>query len=104
MNRLFLIAPVFVFSASLGSKTLQENMTRTDNENFEVAASGFRSLIARDPTKGENYFYYAENFYKSGDPDSADIIYARGAEINATNPLNYIGLGKVLLYRGKADQ
>lgn len=93
----------FALSALTGiTQTLQELVTKTDNENFEVAASGYRALIAKDPTKGEYYFYYGENFFKRGDADSANIFYSKGAEVNATNPLNYVGLGKVLLSNGKS--
>lgn len=95
----------FAFSAVAGfSQTLQELITKTDNENFEVAASGFRSLIAKDPSKGEYYFYYGENFFKRGDEDSANVFYAKGVEVNATNPLNYVGLGKVLLSQEKVAE
>jgi tetratricopeptide (TPR) repeat protein len=83
------------------SQSLQEIITKTENENFETAAASFRSLLAKDPSKGEYYFYYGENFFKSGDIDSANIYYVKGSEINATNPLNYVGLGKVLLSQGK---
>jgi len=85
------------------TQTLQELITKTDNENFETAAAGYRALIAKDASKGEYYFYYGENFFKRGDIDSANVFYSKGAEINATNPLNYVGLGKVLLSKGKTD-
>lgn len=100
-----LITTAILLSGLAGfGQTLQESITRTDNENFEIAASQFRALIAKDPAKGENYFYYGENFYKSGDIDSANVMYAKGAEVNATNPLNYVGLGKVLLSQGKVNE
>lgn len=100
-----------IFTATLGmvtvistAQSLQELITKTDNENFEIAAAGYRALISKDPSKGETYFYYGENFFKRGDLDSANLFYAKGSEINATNPLNYVGLGKVLLSNGKADE
>ncbi len=100
-----LITAAVLFSGLVGfSQTLQESITRTDNENFEIAASQFRSLIAKEPGKGDFYFYYGENFYKSGDIDSANVMYTKGVEVNATNPLNYVGLGKVLLSQGKLNE
>lgn len=88
------------FTGLLNAQTLQEVIKQTDNENFDAAAVNFRALIAKEPTKGENYFYFGENYFKSDDIDSANIYYAKGAEVNATNPLNYVGLGKVLLAKG----
>src|SRR4051812_8340963 len=101
MKKLFISGVAAVLSLPAITQTLQENILKTDNENFETAAAGFRSLIAKDPAKGENYFYYGENFFKNGDIDSANIYYVKGTEVNATNGLNYVGIGKVLLAKGK---
>jgi tetratricopeptide (TPR) repeat protein len=103
MKNLFYTATFLLFSSTAFTQTLQELITKTDNENFELAEAGYRSLIAKEPGKGEYYFYFGENFFKSGDIDSANIFYSKGAEINATYPLNYAGLGKVLLSKGKLD-
>ncbi len=82
------------------AQNLQETIKKTENENFDAAATNYRQLISREPAKGENYFYFGENYFKSGDPDSASIYYQKGIEVNATNPLNYVGLGKILLSKG----
>ncbi|MBK9285738.1 MAG: tetratricopeptide repeat protein [Sphingobacteriaceae bacterium] len=95
---------------SMQSQTLQEAMVKTDNERFEAADKDLRSLISKDPSKGEYYFNLGENFFANGIQDrdaslidSANFYYAKGSEINATNALNYVGLGKVLLYNGKTN-
>src|SRR5207237_3487287 len=74
---------------------------KTENECFKAAAAEFRAMIAKDGTKGDYYFYYGENFFKNNNPDSAMIIYKKGSEAQPTNPLNYIGMGRVLLQQGK---
>lgn len=84
----------------MNAQTLAEAIKKTENENFDVAAAMFRQLIAKEPAKGENYFYYGENYFKNDDIDSAGIFYQKGVELNATNALNYVGLGKVLLAKG----
>ena len=86
------------------AQTLQEAITKTDNERYAAAAADFRALIAKEAAKGDNYFYYGENFFKKGDLDSANMYYQKGAEVNATYPLNYVGLGKVLWYNGKTAE
>ncbi len=85
------------FSVLANAQTLQDAITKTENECFETAATDLRALIAKEPTKGDNYFYYGENFSKNHNSDSAMIMYKKGTEMQATNPLNYIGIGKVLL-------
>ncbi len=83
------------------TQTLQNAIKKTDNERYDAAVPDFVSLISREPTKGENYFYFGENYFNKGELDSANIQYQKGTEVNATHPLNYVGLGKVLLYKGK---
>ncbi|MES2565707.1 MAG: hypothetical protein V4565_02505 [Bacteroidota bacterium] len=96
-----LSATVFLTGFSF-AQTLQEAITKSENERYQAAASDFRSLISREASKGENYFYYGENFFKKGDLDSANMFYQKGVEVNATYPLNYVGLGKVLWYKGNS--
>jgi tetratricopeptide (TPR) repeat protein len=103
MKNKFFVAALISFTYNGFAQTLQELVTKTDNENFEIAEAGFRALIAKDPTKGESYFYFGENYFKRGDADSANILYIKGAEVNATFGLNYVGLGKVLLTQGKTE-
>ncbi|HWY37361.1 MAG TPA: tetratricopeptide repeat protein, partial [Bacteroidia bacterium] len=40
-------------------------------------------------------------YFKNGDLDSAMMMYKKGTEVQPTNPLGYVGVGKVLLYQGK---
>ncbi|MCC6369784.1 MAG: hypothetical protein IT236_02140 [Bacteroidia bacterium] len=98
---------VFALMAASGiSQTLQEIVTKSDYENFDAAARDLKALLAKDPNKGEYYFYYGENFFKRGETniDSANALYSKGVEVNATNPLNYVGLGKVLLSKGNTAE
>lgn len=88
-------------SVAAGAQTLQDAITKTNNENFALAGTDFAALIAKESSKGENYFYYGENFFANDDIDGANGQYQKGAEVNATYPLNYVGLGKVLLFKGK---
>ncbi|MGZ3864030.1 MAG: tetratricopeptide repeat protein [Bacteroidia bacterium] len=88
-------------SVFANAQNLQEAITKTDNERFEAAAADFRALLAKDGTKGDVYFYYGENFFKNENLDSALIMYKKGTEVQPTNALNYIGVGKVLLWQGK---
>jgi len=93
------------------AQNLQEAVKKTESERFESAAADLRALIAKEPNKGENYFYLGENYFNSGkldgfqggELDTANIFYAKGVEMNPTNPLNYIGLGKVLLAKNNVN-
>lgn len=91
----------FALCVVANAQTLQDAISKTENERYEAASSDFKAIIAREAVKGENYFYFGENYFEKGDLDSANIQYQKGSEVNATNPLNYVGLGKVLLNKGK---
>jgi len=102
MNKFFftIIGSASIFQLA-NAQSLQDAITKTENERFDLAAADFRQLIAKDPAKGDNYFYYGENFFKNNNPDSALIIYKKGADAQPTNALNFVGIGKVLLLQGK---
>jgi len=102
MNKFFftIIGSVSVLQMA-NAQSLQDVITKTENERFDLAAADFKQLIAKDAAKGDNYFYYGENFFKNGKPDSALIIYKKGADAQPTNALNFVGIAKVLLLQGK---
>src|SRR6478672_6241132 len=103
MKKITLLSAGIVLANSSFAQTLQDAITKTDNERYEAAASDFRALIAKEANKGENYFYFGENFFKDGNLDSANYFYQKGADVNATYPLNHVGLGKVLWSKGKSQ-
>ncbi len=85
------------------AQTLNEAIKLTDNEQFYASTRVFKNLVQQQPTLGENYFYMGENYFKSEKLDSAQMSYKKGTEVNATNPINFVGLGKVQWYEGKTD-
>ena len=60
-----IILSAIAFTGFLNAQTLQDAVAKTENERFAAAATEFRALIAKDAAKGENYFYYGENFFKN---------------------------------------
>lgn len=94
-----------IVGCSLGAsaQTLQDAITKTDNERFEAASSDFKTLLAKEPNNGTLYFYYGDNMFKKGELDSAGLLFNKGIEVNATAPLNYVGLGKVLLTKNNVN-
>lgn len=102
MNK-FVLASAAILSVNytINAQTLQEAIKKTENERYEAAAADFKSLIAKEPTKGDYYFYYGENYFKNDELDSAMIMYQKGAETSAMYPLNFVGIGKVFLFQNK---
>lgn len=95
---------VLTVSSSLFSQTLEEAIKLSKNEQFETADAAFKKLITANPNNGDIYFYYGENFYNNDNLDMANAMYQRGVEMNATNPLCYVGVGKILWQQGKEEE
>jgi tetratricopeptide (TPR) repeat protein len=94
----------FITSSNLFSQTLADAVKQTTNEQFENADVTFKKLIAATPDNGELYFYYGENFFDNNNPNMANTMYKKGVEMNATNPLCYVGLGKILWSQNKETE
>lgn len=90
-----------VISSSLFSQTLPDAIKQTTNEQFAKADASFKALLLTQPTNGEIYFYHGENFFKNDNIELANTTYQKGADLNATNPFPYVGLGKVQWHQGK---
>src|ERR1700740_2940729 len=94
-------AAILSINYTVSAQTLQEAIKKTDNEQYEAASADFKSLIAKEPNKGDYYFYYGENYFNNNDLDSAMIMYKKGSETSAMYPLNFVGVGKVYLWQNK---
>ena len=96
---LFLVA-----TSSIFAQTLPDAIKLTTNEQFESADAAFKTLIQTQPNSGDYYFYYGENYFKNDNMEMANAMYQKGADANATNPLPYVGLGKVQWYKGQTTE
>ena len=104
IKQLFLAVIVLMLPNGIFAQTLKDAMRQTTNEQFETAEMSFKSLIEREPNNGEYYFYYGENFFKNDNLPMANTVYQKGVAVNASNPLNYVGLGKIQWYEKKEKE
>lgn len=95
-----------LFSQKLYAQDLNGALKLTYNEQFEAANNAFNALIKAEPANGKYYFYSGENQLASYFIDTANIAfkdiapkaiakYNAGIAAVPTEPLNYVGLGKV---------
>src|SRR5579872_1526234 len=95
-----LLAGSLLLTVSLGAQTLDQAIKLSRNEQFEKADKAFKALLTSQPTNGSYYFYEGENFFDWEKTDSAKAAYNKGILLNATNALNYVGIGKIQWYSG----
>ena len=74
MKTFKVIAFSMLFTSVSHSQTLEDARKKTENERFEVAGKEFSTLIAKEPTRADYYFYSGENYLEHGDLDSANIM------------------------------
>jgi len=103
-NFLVLSTLLTIFVSSVEAQTLDEAKTLTLNEQNEAASSMFKQLIAKFPMKGDYWFYYGENLLQSDNADSAKVLYTLGVQNEPSNPLNFIGLGKIAKLDGNQTE
>jgi|LakMenEpi03Aug12_release.lakeMendotaPanAssembly.Ray.scaffolds.fasta_scaffold00329_65 tetratricopeptide (TPR) repeat protein len=104
MKALFITLLVLSGTFAAQSQSLLNAQKFTENEQFESATREFKSLLQKDPANGDIYYYFGENAFNSEDRDSAAVLFKKGTEVAANNPLNYIGLGKIAQYNGNLAQ
>lgn len=97
------IALVFGFSAFVKAQTLQDAIRMTENEQYTSAKAIFLKLIAAQPTAGDNYFYFGDLLLKMDEADTALIVFKKGTDIEPSNPLTHVGLGRAYMYSGKIE-
>src|ERR1700741_1595035 len=102
-SKLFLL-PLMLISSAVFSQTLSDAIKQSDNEQFETADASFKSLMQSQPNNGDIYFYAGENYFKNDNLEKALETYQKGVAANATNPLCYIGIGKVQWYQNKMTE
>lgn len=83
------------------AQTLQDAIKLSSNEQFETATQAYKQLLKQQPVNGDVYYYFGDNYFKNEDADSAFYYYNKGVEVAPSNPLNYIGLGKLQQYDGR---
>ena len=100
---------LFIGTNSFAQQDLNSAIKLTASEQFESARNMFKQLVKKDSTNGDLYYFYGENYLKEYFTDSASIIFEEnskpaaklfntGIKVDPSNPINFVGLGKIALY------
>jgi len=113
LKKVVLLSGVFslLMGYSLQAQDLNSAIQLTKSESYDKAADAYKGLIQKEPGNSKNYYYYGENFLLEYFSDtisnsldlalkSAQETYEKGISANPNDPLNYVGLAKVAVYRG----
>ena len=100
MNKYNIIALSLLVGGFSSAQTLEDAIKKTENERYDVASGMYKSLISKEATNGNNYYYFGESLTKDDKLDSAKIIWEQGLKSDVENPMNYVGYAKYLWFKG----
>jgi len=110
------VVVLFVFSIySLVAQDLQTAIKLYKSEQFAASSSAFKKLVKESPDNGDIYYYYGVSFLRNymSDTlinsfkemaDSAKTVFELGAGKDPKNPLNFVGLGSLSLFKRDIPQ
>jgi len=113
---LFLVLTPFTRTAQ--SQDLADAIKLTRSEQFVAADKMFSSILKENPSDGDIYFYYGDNYLKRYFADTLNValqemtdqaraLFTKGVQQEPTNPINYAGLAEVSMLKnnlGEAQQ
>src|SRR5690606_10843450 len=82
------------------AQSIKDAKKAIESEQYDKAKSMLKDLVEKQSSKGENYFYLGQVYLKTDNPDSAKIVFQKGADADAKYDLNKVGLGGVALLNG----
>lgn len=105
------LAILLNFQVALYAQDLKTAIRLTESEQYDAAHKAFADLLVKEPLNGEAYFYYGESFLKQYSVDSmaasltdatksALLYFNQGIEKVPSEPLNFIGAGRVDILLG----
>jgi tetratricopeptide (TPR) repeat protein len=101
MKRLILLTQILLATAAVKAQTLNEGLKALDFEKYENARNIFSTLIQKEPTNGEAFYYLGQAYNNLFKADSAFITYNLGIAAAPKTSQLYAGLGELLLEEGK---
>jgi len=96
--------------SSLKAQTLDDAILLTLRQQFVASQKAFESLISQQPTNGNIYFHFGQNYMQRYLSDTASVslkksiadatnVFNKGITVDPTNPLNLVGLAEMALFQ-----
>ncbi len=103
------------FMQSAQSQVLDDAIKLTRSEQFIAADNLFSTILTANPSDGDIYFYYGDNYLKRYFADTlnsslpemtnqAKAMFTKGVQQEPANPINYAGLAEVALLKNNPTE
>jgi len=95
---------------TIQAQDINDAIKLTRSEQFNAADKLFSDLLAANPSDGDVYFYYGDNYLKryfadtmnvslQEMTDKAQALFTKGIQQEPPNPINYAGLAEIALLK-----
>lgn len=88
---------LFIGALSTFAQSIGEARKLTDSEQYEAASAMYKQLLLQKANDASIYYFFGDNMLSADDPDSANILFVKGNQIEPGNALIKIGQAKLLL-------
>lgn len=88
----------------LHAQNLQQGLQALDFDKYESARTIFATLTTTEPSNPEHWYYLGQSYLNLYKEDSARWAYEEGIKAAPKSPLNYIGIGELLMSDNKKDE
>ncbi|MFH1296984.1 MAG: tetratricopeptide repeat protein [Bacteroidota bacterium] len=106
---------ITTFIRTAQSQEFADAIKLTRSEQFVAADKLFISLLKENPSDGDFYFYYGDNYLKryfadtlnvdlQEMTDQAQALFTKGVQQEPSNPLNYAGLAEVAMLKDNLQE
>lgn len=104
MRKLTAMLLMAVSTVAIYAQTLSEGLQALDFDQYEKARTIFTKLTQQEPANGSNFYYLGQAQWRLYKPVEAKAAYEAGIAAQPTNPMNYAGLGALLLDDNKVTE
>ena len=103
MRTTWLTAILLLTLTQVRSQNLKDAIRLNENEQQDEAETLYQQLIAREPSNGNIYYYFGENYIDAEKPEQAAEAFSKGLQKDPANPINLIGQGELKLMNGDLE-
>jgi tetratricopeptide (TPR) repeat protein len=99
-----LMIPLVICSCGLSSQDLNKAIRLFQEEQFNTSKKYMISLNKQYPADAKVCYYLGSAYLRNNQPDSAEVLFRKGLELNPNEPLNFAGMGGIELNKGNHDE
>jgi tetratricopeptide (TPR) repeat protein len=82
----------------------EQAQLHVEKEQYNAASAIYKGLIKSDAKRAADYYYYLGDIaWRKEKIDSAKYFFMEGIKLDETNPLNYVGIGKITMSKNKTE-